>query len=130
MPSADEPSSIGYILEDTSELVQYGPLYDGQGQLRIRKFEFGQAALPANFLLYDIPPGASEGVHVHETGSPLGAYEEFYFIVSGRGEMQINGERIPVKPGDHVFVPLGASRGIENTSSADLRVLLTYILRG
>jgi mannose-6-phosphate isomerase-like protein (cupin superfamily) len=55
--------------------------------------------------------GASEGVHTHKPqDASLGSFDEFYYIVSGSGEMQIDGQKVPVRPGDHVFTPNGPWR--------------------
>jgi len=34
--------------------------------------------------------------------------EEIYVVVEGRGEMEVDGERSPVQPGDVVLIPPGA----------------------
>src|SRR3546814_2848959 len=89
-------------------------------------FDFGNAASPANFLVYDIPVGASEGVHLHNLTDPkLGAFDEFYYIIEGRGKMTIDGESVFVTAGDHVHAPLDSWRGIENIDGGQrLKVFL------
>lgn len=106
-------------------------IHEGKGSTNLKYFEFDGAAAPANFLIYDFPPGSSEGVHVHRLGDKqLGSYDEYYYIVSGTGQMEIDGEVIQVAAGDHVFTPLDVHHGIENTSATDpLKVLLTFIDR-
>ncbi len=47
------------------------------------------------------PDGATER-HRH------GDTEEIYFILSGRGEMEVDGERRVVGPGDAILIPPGA----------------------
>jgi mannose-6-phosphate isomerase-like protein (cupin superfamily) len=109
----------------------YERVHEGTGSTGVKVFEFDRAPAPANFLIYDFPPGASEGVHVHRLGDQkLGSFDEYYYIVSGTGQMEIDGQIVPVKAGDHVFTPLEAHHGIENTSTTDnLKVFLTYIDR-
>ena len=104
--------------------------HEGKGTLRVRKFGFANAQRPAGFLIYDIPPGASEGVHLHGFGLSTGAYDEYYYVVSGMGQMEIDGKIVPVGPGDYVHTPLGVKHGIENIHQSDnLRVHLTFINR-
>lgn len=109
----------------------YERIHEGKGTTGVKLFRFDRAPAPANFLIYDFPPGASEGVHVHRLGNQeLGSFDEYYYIVSGSGQMEIDGQIVPVKAGDHVFTPLDAHHGIENTSTKDhLKVFLTFIER-
>ena len=49
-----------------------------------------------------IPAGCSTLRHWHKNS------EEFYFILEGAGEMEINGEKRGVGPGDGILIPAGA----------------------
>ena len=49
-----------------------------------------------------VPAGASTQRHYHRLA------EEFYFILDGSGEMEIDGETRAVGPGDAVLIPPGA----------------------
>lgn len=129
--AAAKPGS-GFKLERATEgFNKFKAVHEGLGELGVRLFDFDGAAAPANFMIYDIPPGASEGVHLHNLSDPaLGPYEEYYYIVAGRGTMTVDGEAFPVTAGDHVFAPLDSWRGIANSDDKDdLKVFLTYIDR-
>ncbi len=105
-------------------------LHGGKGAVKVRRFDFSGEAKPTNFVAFDIPPGASEGVHVHGIGLKTGPYDEYYYIASGTGVMQVDGETIPVKAGDHVHAPMGIHHGIENTAeTGNLKVLVTFITK-
>ena len=65
-----------------------------------------------------LSPGVSIGVHRHERG------EEYYYILSGRGEMTLDGRRYPVQAGDVGAVFPGGAHGLENNSEEDLRILV------
>jgi mannose-6-phosphate isomerase-like protein (cupin superfamily) len=52
-----------------------------------------------SFAYVVIPPGCSSRPHYHNER------EETYFILKGRGRLQINHERRLVKPGDAIFIP-------------------------
>jgi mannose-6-phosphate isomerase-like protein (cupin superfamily) len=72
-----------------------------------------------NFVHDDIlPPGVSIGVHPH-TGD-----EEYYYIISGKGVMTLNQERIEVAAGDITAVFPGGVHGLENTGDEDLRIIV------
>ncbi len=49
-----------------------------------------------------VPSGGATRRHYHR------ASEELYFIVEGRGEMEIDGERRGVSSGDAILIPAGA----------------------
>jgi mannose-6-phosphate isomerase-like protein (cupin superfamily) len=62
-----------------------------------------------------LPAGASTERHYHR------AAEEFYFVLSGKGEMEIDGETREVGPGDAILIPPGARHAIR--ALAPLRFL-------
>jgi len=45
---------------------------------------------------------------------------EVYYIISGTGEMEINGEKSVVGPGQAVYIPPGASQRIRNIGGDEL----------
>ena len=49
-----------------------------------------------------VPAGGATQRHYHELS------EEFYFILEGRGSMEIDGESHAVGPGDAILIPPGA----------------------
>ena len=114
-------------------MVEITGIHHGKGKGKARLFRFDDAPAPANFLIYELPPGASEGVHVHylDDRNQLGSFDEYYYIISGQGQMEIDGEVVPVQKGDHVHTPLEVAHGVENTHPTEnLRVFLTFIQRG
>ena len=109
----------------------YPNVHEGNGTISVRFFPFDKNPMPAHFVIYEIPPGASEGVHTHHLGDTvLGPFDEYYYIIAGQGEMLIDGNAVAVKAGDHVHTPLGVSHGISNPESKEsLKVFLTFITR-
>jgi mannose-6-phosphate isomerase-like protein (cupin superfamily) len=64
-----------------------------------------------------LAPGQSTQRHYHaET-------EELYVLLEGGGEMEIEGERARVGPGDAVLIPPGAWHQIQADSGGELRFL-------
>jgi len=135
-PDLAQPPVISPAYAKDSEangVREYATIHEGKGRGRIKYFRFGDAPAPANFLIYEFPPGGSEGTHVHylDNRNNEGSFDEYYYIISGQGRMEIDGEIVPVAPGDHVHTPLGVSHGIENTHPTEnLRIFLTFIKRG
>ena len=62
-----------------------------------------------------LPADASTQRHYHQ------ASEEFYFILEGSGEMELDGVTRVVHPGDAVLIPAGARHTI--TALSSLRML-------
>ena len=62
-----------------------------------------------------VPAGTATQRHYHRLA------EEFYFILEGAGEMEIDGETRDVKPGDAILIPAGAWHTI--TARETLRFL-------
>jgi mannose-6-phosphate isomerase-like protein (cupin superfamily) len=118
---------------DHEGLVSFAHIHGGKGTGQIKMFPFDGATAPANFLIYDLPPGASEGTHAHflDNRNQQGSYDEYYYIISGHGQMEVDGRNLTVAQGDHVHTPLEVAHGIENTDPKEhLRVFLTFIKRG
>lgn len=133
MPDPIHPSPAKpYRIERDAEKIEIRPnIHGGAGSVAVRFFRFDNAPADARFLIFDLPPGASEGSHCHRHDDPVeGPYDEYYYILSGSGEMDIDGEIVPVRAGDYIFTPLGVTHGIANSSSsAHLRVHLAYLRR-
>jgi len=49
--------------------------------------------------------------------------EEIYYVLSGRGLMQVGEETAPVGPGDAIAIPPGATHQITNTGGEVLKFL-------
>jgi oxalate decarboxylase/phosphoglucose isomerase-like protein (cupin superfamily) len=114
-------------------MVEITGIHNGKGKGKAKFFPFDGAPAPAHFMIYDLPPGASEGVHVHflDDRNKEGSFDEYYYFISGQGRMEIDGEIVAVRQGDHVHTPLEVAHGVENTHPTEnLRVFLTFIKRG
>ncbi len=71
-----------------------------------------------HFLHDDVlAPGVSIGLHTHDD-------EEYYYIISGKGTMTLDGERCTVEAGDITAIYPGGSHALENDGDEDLRVLV------
>jgi mannose-6-phosphate isomerase-like protein (cupin superfamily) len=64
-----------------------------------------------------LAPGQATQRHYHaET-------EELYYLVEGAGEMEVDGNRARVEPGDAILIPPGAWHQIRADEGAELRFL-------
>lgn len=64
-----------------------------------------------------LAPGQETERHYHAES------EELYYLLAGEGEMEVDGERSPVGPGDAIMIPPGAWHQIAATGSEELRFL-------
>jgi uncharacterized RmlC-like cupin family protein len=71
-----------------------------------------------------LPPGTSIGIHRHTSD------QEYYYIVSGRGVMTLDGREFEVAAGDITAVLPGGSHGLENRSDGDIRVIVISVTGG
>jgi mannose-6-phosphate isomerase-like protein (cupin superfamily) len=62
------------------------------------------------------PGGATQRHYHRET-------EEIYYVIEGSGEMEVDGERAQVSPGDAVLIPPGAWHEIRAAAAGPLRFL-------
>lgn len=61
-----------------------------------------------------LPPGASIGLHIHDTSS------EIIFILSGNGTTVCDGKEEKVSSGDCLYCKKGSSHTLKNEGSEDL----------
>jgi mannose-6-phosphate isomerase-like protein (cupin superfamily) len=61
-----------------------------------------------------VPPGGVTHEHYHVNT------EEIYYILSGTGEFEIEGETSPVRPGDGIVIPPHHKHKIHNRGETDL----------
>ncbi len=71
-----------------------------------------------------LPPGTSIGIHRHQHD------QEYYYVVSGRGVMTLDGRTHEVTTGDITAVLPGGSHGLENRSNENLRILVISVAGG
>ena len=64
-----------------------------------------------------LEPGQATERHYHA------ATEELYVLLEGTGEMEVDGDRAEVGPGDAVLIPPGAWHQIRASAAAPLRFL-------
>ena len=97
---------------------------DGDGTVTLTAaFEKGEYAAPLRlFSRIALPAGASIGYHIHENE------EEFFYVLSGCGEMDDNGVPVPLKAGDATVTRSGEGHALRNTGVEPLEVLAVIAL--
>lgn len=67
----------------------------------------------------NVHPGGGVPEHAHET-------EETYIILSGTGEMIIDGEPVPIKSDDVIYLPPMQRHELKNTGDTEMRTIFVY----
>ncbi len=126
------PANAPRIENERDQRAIVPAMRGGAGSVMVRHFRFAGAAAPARFLILEIPPGAAEGLHTHfaDDRNGMGAYDEFYYVIAGRGSMTVGTDTFAVEAGDYIHAPLDCVRGIANADPVDtLKIHLTVVLR-
>ena len=105
-------------------------LYGGAGRLAVESYFRDQTTLPANVMLYHLPPGSSEGEHIHLEGeedscTPYSS-DELYAVVSGRVVVTADGERAELGPGDAAYTPAGSRHGVANETDEPAELVIVF----
>ena len=112
------------IYRDKMKVENKDRLRDGEGVARITYLVDNGAQKNVRMLAeITLDPGCSIGYHRHDSET------EYYFILSGTGTVNDDGDEIVVKQGDSVITGNGASHSIKNTGSVPLvftAVIITY----
>ena len=110
-----------YILEHEKEIAaqQPGP-HNGGGNTTAFNFFSKATDFHLAFRKRIMHPGSAIGYHLQKE-------DEIYYVLSGKGEMQMNGQSFEVKSGDAVLTRPGSSHGLKQTGTEDLVILINYI---
>ena len=117
---AKQGQQTGYILEHEKELAvsQPGP-HEGGGPTTAHNFFAAAKDSKLVFRKRILHPGSAIGYHLQKE-------EEIYYIASGTGEMQMNGQTFNVKAGDAILTFPGSSHGLKQSGKEDLVVIINY----
>lgn len=108
------------LIEHDSSVArpQPGP-HDGGGTTTGYSFFARAPNLHLVFRKRALHPGAAIGYHRQTE-------DEIYYILSGVGELTLNGARSAVGPGTAILTRTGSSHGLRQVGSADLVLIIAY----
>lgn len=101
-------------------------IHAGEGAIRVRPFFRGLTTTGINLHVWELPPGSSEGRHTHPSDDPADDYEEIYYVLQGRGVLELDGEDVPIDVGDAVLVPVDVDHGLRVVGDEPLRIVLVF----
>jgi mannose-6-phosphate isomerase-like protein (cupin superfamily) len=118
--SAQQDSSKGYYIQSEKQIETTEPgSHNGGGTTTAYKFFKSIPGSKLQLTKRILHPGSAIGYHLQKE-------EEIYYILSGTGEMTMNGKTFPVKEGDAILTLPGNSHGLKQTGEAALVVMINY----
>lgn len=113
------PVDGGYVFERDAEVAKPAPgPHNGGGNTVGYSFFENAPNYPFAFRKRVLLPGSAIGYHQDR--------DEVYYILSGTGELTMNGQKMPVKPGDAILTRPGSSHGLVPTGRDALTLIITY----
>jgi mannose-6-phosphate isomerase-like protein (cupin superfamily) len=118
--SAAQSPPGGVIVQTDAEVAtaEDGP-HKGGGQTIGHSFFRGVPGLRLVFRKRVLKPGSGIGHHVQ-------AEDEIYYVLSGRGQMILDGKPVDVGPGTAILTRTGSSHSLKQVGAEDLVVIINY----
>jgi len=112
--------SNGSTIEHDSLVAknEAGP-HNGGGQTTGYSFFTKSKDLPMVFRKRALHPGSSIGHHTQQE-------DEIYYVLSGQGDLTLDGVRSTVGPGTAILTRTGSSHSIKPIGDKDLVLIITY----
>ncbi len=120
MSRQDERHNKPLRVRESEALSGDLPVPGGRSMFRILLDEETVGAKQFALLINEFDPGLSSTAHKHDTE------EHAFYIISGTGVIDIEGEKIPVEAGDAVFVPPGKMHQITSTGDSLFKYVVLY----
>lgn len=119
-PVASADKQGGYVLERDKEVARNEPgTHKGGGETIGYSFFAKTPNLKLVFRKRTFKPGSAIGYHEQKE-------DEIYYVLSGRGMMQMNGKEFEVGPGDAILTRPGSSHGLKQIGTEDLVIIINY----
>jgi mannose-6-phosphate isomerase-like protein (cupin superfamily) len=122
--AAQDPATYqvsgGYVLERDAQVAKEEPGTHKGGGMTVGYSFFSKVPnLKLVFRKRALKPGSAIGYHMQKE-------DEIYYVLSGRGEMTMDGKKFEVGPGDAILTRPGASHGLKQVGSEDLVIMINY----
>ncbi|WP_323846580.1 cupin domain-containing protein [Microbulbifer magnicolonia] len=117
---AEAAATAGYVIEHEAEIAvqQPGP-HKGGGETTGYPFFADVPAMDLVFKKRVLHPSSAIGYHEQHK-------DEIYYVVSGSGELTMNGEKSKVGPGTAILTRTGNAHGLRQTGGEDLVIFIVY----
>jgi mannose-6-phosphate isomerase-like protein (cupin superfamily) len=110
----------GYIIEHDADVAVAEPgTHNGGGQTIGYSFFKTTPKLSLVFRKRALKPGSGIGYHEQKE-------DEIYYVLSGKGEMTLDGKTVEVGPGTAILTRTGSSHGLKQVGADDLVIMINY----
>jgi len=109
----------GYLIEKEHEIAVPDSIHFGEGLAIGYSFFQNVDDFKYVFRKRILKPGAEIRYHLQR-------HDEVYYILSGKGEMNMNGKTFPVEKGDAILTRPGNYHGLKQTGFEDLDLIIAY----
>ncbi|SHF93079.1 Cupin domain-containing protein [Microbulbifer donghaiensis] len=117
---AEAAATAGYVIENEAAIAEQQPgPHKGGGETTGYPFFADVPAMDLVFKKRVLHPGSAIGYHEQHK-------DEIYYVVSGTGELTMNGERSKVGPGTAILTRPGNSHGLRQIGNEDLVIFIVY----
>ena len=116
----DPAASISVIEHDSLVAVRQPGPHQGGGETTAYPFFRRAPELGLVFRKRVLHPGSAIGLHRQ-------AGDEIYYVLSGRGELTLNGLRREVGPGTAILTRPGSTHALKQLGAEDLVILVSYL---
>lgn len=116
---AAEPRRDSYVQQARDIAVRQPGPHEGQGTTTAYPFFEDAEGFDIVFRQRALHPGASIGEHRNDK-------DEIYYVLSGRGELLLDGQRRDVGPGDAILTRDGSTHALAQRGHEDLVIIVVY----
>jgi mannose-6-phosphate isomerase-like protein (cupin superfamily) len=117
------PEPGGTFVETDAQVAKDEPgTHNGGGQTVGYSFFAKVPNLKLVFRKRALKPGSGIGLHTQKE-------DEIYYVLSGRGQMTLDGKTVDVTPGTAVLTRTGSSHSLKQVGNEDLVILINYEVR-
>lgn len=117
----DRPARGGYVVQHDADVARPEPgPHKGGGQTVGHSFFSNVPDLHLVFRKRTLKPGSGIGYHEQRE-------DEIYYVLSGRGEMTLDGKTVAVGPGTAILTRTGSSHGLKVLGHEDLVIIINYV---
>ena len=117
--AAGEPRRDSYVEQAREIAVQQPGPHEGEGTTTAYPFFADAADFDLVFRQRALHPGATIGEHRNDK-------DEIYYVLSGRGELLLDGKRREVGAGDAILTRNGSTHALAQRGKDDLVIIVAY----